>query len=661
VFAYKKVADRVKPVATTMPAHARIIRHFPEDPLLSLPTVSHTPSDFIPGTRLTSECMEELGISRNKFLWPEEQKLAAHVLLINEQALAWDETEKGRFRDDYFPPVVIPTIEHTPWVHRQPPIPPGIRDEVITLIKSKMASGIYEPSNSSYQSSWFCVTKKNGSIRIIHNLQPLNSVTVKDAATLPYVKLFAEQSAGCSIYTMMDLFVGFDHRALAEESRDLTTFQTPLGTFRLTALPMGWTDSPAVFQNDVAFILQHEINIAPNFQDDVNVLGPHTRYELSHGAFETIPENAGIRRFVWEHCLDVNRVLHRLKHAGATVSAKKLFICVPEVIVVGQLCTYEGRIPDNSKVVKIKNWPSCTTRSEVRGFLGTAGTVRNWIKNYASIAQPLTNLTRNAVPFVWDKHAQAAMDTLKHAIINSPAIRPISYNSTNPVILAVDSSHIACGWILLQLDSDNRCQPSRFGSITWNPRESRYSQAKLELYGLFRALKATKVWTIGIKNFIVEVDAKYIKGMLNNPDIQPNASINRWIMGILLFNFMLKHIPGSRHVGPDGLSRQPHAPEDEDVDDEDSEDAEEWIDEVLGYGIWTVMDSHNGQLGMMMGQAQVFTSTETGPSTDRELLDIPHDEGSQQRDDDLRAIERYLETLALPSGVSISNCPHFLK
>lgn len=155
----------------------------------------------------------------------------------------------------------------------------------------------------------------------------------------------------------MDLFVSFDHHALAEESHDLTTFQTPLGTFRLTALPMGWTDSPAVFQNDVAFILQHEIDIAPNFQDDINVLGPHTRYELldSPGMFETILENSGIRRFVWEHCLDMNRVLHRLRHAGATVSAKKLFICVPEVIVVGQRCTYDGHIPDDSKVAKIQN------------------------------------------------------------------------------------------------------------------------------------------------------------------------------------------------------------------------------------------------------------------------------------------------------------------
>ncbi|KAH7922151.1 hypothetical protein BV22DRAFT_976598, partial [Leucogyrophana mollusca] len=70
--------------------------------------------------------------------------------------------------------------------------------------------------------------------------------------------------------------------------------------------------------------------------------GPQTRYKQEDGTYKTIPENNGIRRFVWEHLVDINRVLHRLKHAGATVSAKKLFLAVPEVVVVGQLCNYEG-------------------------------------------------------------------------------------------------------------------------------------------------------------------------------------------------------------------------------------------------------------------------------------------------------------------------------
>jgi hypothetical protein len=291
VLAYKKVSNKVKPVATTMPSHAHIIHRFPEDPLLSLPHVSPTPPEFTSGTRLTQEHMTTLGVFSNDFLWPEEQKLIAHILMNNETALAWDESEKGRFRDDYFPPVIIPTIEHTPWAHRQPPILPGI---IIKLIQSKIASGVYEASNSSYQSRWFCVTKKSGAVHIVHDLQQLNSVTVKDAATMPYVEHFAEQSARCAVYSMMDLFVGFDHRALAEESRDITTFQTPLGTFRLTVLPQGWTDSPTVFQNDVAFILQNEIEITPNFQDDVNVLGPRTQYEQSDGTYELSSGNPHI-------------------------------------------------------------------------------------------------------------------------------------------------------------------------------------------------------------------------------------------------------------------------------------------------------------------------------------------------------------------------------
>jgi hypothetical protein len=445
---------------------------------------------------------------------------------------------------------------------------------------------------------------------------------------------------------MMDLFVGFDHRPLAEESRDLTTFQTPFGTFRLTVLPQGWTDSRAVFQNDVAFILQHEIDIAPNFQDDVNVLGPHTRYELADGTYETLPDNPHIRRFVWEHCQDVNRVLHRLKHAGATVSAKKLYLCAPEVTVVGQRCTYQGRIPEESKVAKIKNWPSCTSRTEVRAFLGTTGTMRNWIKDYARIARPLTDLTRANTPFRWDTVTQAAMDTLKHAIVTSPAIRPINYSSKDEVILAVDSSYIACGWILLQVTNGKR-HPSRFGSITWNEREARYSQAKIELYGLFRALRAAKVWLIGLPTFTVEVDAKYIKGMLSNPDAQPNAAMNRWLAGIALFDFKLKHVPGAKHSGPDGLSRRPSAPEDDEDLAETSEDVEEWVDEILGCSVWVAKELDGEWEGTMNSVLSVSATTTTPDCV------IPSDDTSLRLDIDLHSIQTFLETLSFPTSTPI--------
>jgi hypothetical protein len=77
----------------------------------------------------------------------------------------------------------------------------------------------------------------------------------------------------------------------------------------------------------------------------------------------------------------------------------------------------------------------------------------------------------------------------------------------------------------LQDCADGKRRPARFGSISWNDRESRYSQAKLELYGLFRALC---LHLVGVQHLLIEMDAQFIRRMLNNPDVQPNATINRW-------------------------------------------------------------------------------------------------------------------------------------
>ncbi|MGH7240607.1 MAG: RNase H-like domain-containing protein, partial [Candidatus Saccharimonadales bacterium] len=160
-------------------------------------------------------------------------------------------------------------------------------------------------------------------------------------------------------------------------------------------------------------------------------------------------------------------------------------------------------------------------------------------------------------------------------LTSTPALRPIDYKSDLPVILAVDSSYIVVGWILSQIDKEGKRRPARYGSIAWNERESRYSQPKIELYGLFRALQKLRPYIVGVKDLIVEVDARYIKGMLNNPDLQPNAAMNRWIFAILLYSFKLVHVPGEKH-GPDGLSRHPKA----DVDS-DEDDPEEWVDHAL--------------------------------------------------------------------------------
>jgi hypothetical protein len=97
---------------------------------------------------------------------------------------------------------------------------------------------------------------------------------------------------------------------------------------------------------------------------------------------------------------------------------------------------------------------------------------------------------------------------------------------------------------------------------------------------LYRALGALRLYLIGVCNLIVEVNARYIKGMLSNPDIAPSASINHWIISILTFHFTLVHVAGTHH-GPDGLSRRPRQDDDEDIDDE--EDFGDWIDQLHSF------------------------------------------------------------------------------
>jgi hypothetical protein len=651
--AYKKVANKVRPVPASLPEDFRTIRRIPVDPLLSLPPLTPNPPAFTPGTRLTQERLDALNLNRYEFLWPEEIKLLQHVLKISELGLAWTEDEKGRFRDDYFSPVKIPVIEHVPWAHKNIPIPTGILDEVIQILKDKFAAGVYEHSDSSYRSRWFCVKKKSGALRLVHDLQPLNAITVRNSGIPPPADQIIESMAGRACYTMLDLFVGYDHRTLDIASRDLTTIQSPIGAIRLTCLPQGWTNAGAIFHEDVTFILEPEIpHVAWPYMDDCSIKGPATRYETEDGGYKTIPENPGIRKFVWEHLTDVHRILHRLRCAGATVSAKKLFIAAPEVIILGHKCNYNGRIPDDSKIARIRDWPPCKNITDVRAFLGITGYMRIWIKNYSAIARPLVNLTRKDETFSWQQQHEDAMQALKQAIIDSPALISIDYTSDRAVYLAVDSSIRGVGWILSQNCEDGKRRPARFGSISWNERESRYSQAKIELYGLFRALRALRLHLVGIRDLIVEMDAQFIRGMLKNPDIQPNATINRWIAAIQLFDFKLVHVPADKHQGPDGLSRRGPA---EGEDEED--DPEEWIDNALSLGLWT-----NTWLGTQTprpGSTSVWTiNTSSTPPDD--ATRFPINDKARKANDEVQQIHQYLRTHQLPSGLKGKDAARFL-
>ena len=105
--------------------------------------------------------------------------------------------------------------------------------------------------------------------------------------------------------------------------------------------------------------------------------------------------------------------------------------------------------------------------------------------------------------------------------------------------------------------------------------ETRYSQPKCELYGVFRALKDLRhrIWGI---HFRLDVDEKFLVEMIKAPDL-PNAPMTRWVLYLSLFDFEVNHVSADKHTAPDGLSRRKRSPL-----DSNEEDVEDYLDRFIG-------------------------------------------------------------------------------
>ncbi|KAK4699429.1 hypothetical protein P7C70_g6832, partial [Phenoliferia sp. Uapishka_3] len=348
------------------------------------------------------------------------------------------------------------------------------------------------------------------------------AVTICDAGFPPVIEEFIEDFTGCACLGLMDVYGGYDQRELAEESRDLTTFQTPLGPVRLTRLPQGATNSVAEYQRVMVHVLAEEIpEFAGVFVDDVGVKGPTTTY-----GDEKLKENPEIRRFIWEYAVALERVLFRFEEAGLTVSGPKAAVVVPALNIVGTVCSLEGRRMSKSSKNKVSEFPIPRDVTEVRGFLGICTYVRTWIEKFADVARPLRHLTRNGVEFLWTDECQKSFEKLKEIVGRDLLLAKLQYGPTaGKIILAVDSSHIAAGGVIFQEDAKGKRQPARYESLTFTETESRYSQPKLELAGVAKMLKKLQMFLWG-QHFTLEIDASALVQMINAPEL-PNAPMNR--------------------------------------------------------------------------------------------------------------------------------------
>ncbi|KAI7949114.1 hypothetical protein MJO28_007935 [Puccinia striiformis f. sp. tritici] len=591
---YKGVAKKIRPVNQPMPQDL--------NPPLERPKLSRDPyktpltpfpPEFKETERITHERLKSVNFGPPGGLTKDEIKLLLYVIVLREKAIAFTEEERGILKHSYGKPYKIPVIEHTPWQQKPIPVPSAIRADFIELVRKRIKTGLYEQSTSSYSSPVFCVAKSNGKLRIVHDLQQLNKVTIKDAGLPPKIEEFVESFAGRACYGLGDIMGGYDKRELDQASRPLTTFDTPLGRLQLTRLPQGATNSVAVYQAQMMWILQEELpeNVGI-FIDDGGIKGPRSDYGGAR-----LKENKNIQRFIWEYAVTLERILFRIEEAGLTISGEKFACCVPALDIVGDVVSQKGRTIAVKKLNKVQSWPTLTTKKEVRQFLGLCVYVRMFIKDFSTVAAPLRWLTRNDSEFIWTEKCEEAFKSLKQIVGEDIVLKGLEYGEdAGKIILAVDSSSIAAGAVLMQEDKDGIARPVLYESVCFSDRESDYSQSKLELCGVTKILKKLQTMLWG-QHFELQVDAKALIQMINSPSL-PTAPMTRWVAFIQLFSFDLVHKPGKTFTMPDSLSRRP--PDKDEIGK--AFDDENWIKPHPGLGTKEVIIVETETMGAGIDQ-----------------------------------------------------------
>jgi len=122
------------------------------------------------------------------------------------------------------------------------------------------------------------------------------------------------------------------------------------------------------------------------------ILKPHKKYA------DAYIDDVIIFTKLWkEHLQNLDAVLADIKKAGMTLRLSKCRFAKNRTKYLGHEVGGGYRSPMVDKVQAIKDIEEPKTKKLLKSFLGMTGFFRQYLKNYAEIALPLTELTKKEI------------------------------------------------------------------------------------------------------------------------------------------------------------------------------------------------------------------------------------------------------------------------
>ena len=204
------------------------------------------------------------------------------------------------------------------------------------------------------------------------------------------------------------------------------------------------------------------------------------------------------------------------------------------------------------RIESLINLKTPETKKQVKQLLGFFGYYRQFIKDFAQIAKPLSDLTSKHVSdkIDWTDRHQQAFNLLKDAVRSKVVL--YVFDVGKPFNLYCDSSDFAVGAVLTQMDDKGIERPVSFISQKLTDTQRRWATVEKEAYAIVWALNKLKEIIIGSK---VHIFTDHNPLTYLTESMSKSAKLVRWALALQTFDVEVNYKKGRLNVVADCLSR----------------------------------------------------------------------------------------------------------